>query len=67
MEFERIDEEKQDVLDVEEMKITEDKLMKGYKIKQDEGFTSAHIKAGRKILNALYRMRNRKLARERKS
>lgn len=64
LEFEKLDHQKKDIYDVEEMNMVERKVLRGYKSKQDEGFTSAHIKAGRKILQAMHRLRNKKLERE---
>ena len=35
------------------MKVKEDRIMKAYLHQQDEGFTLAHVKAGRRIMQAL--------------
>ena len=51
LEFEKIDDDRQGVLDVEEIKKQENKLLATYIQKADSGLTSAHLKAGRKILN----------------
>lgn len=48
-------------MDVEEVKMKEQSIIKGYLSRQDESYTSAHIKAGRKILTALKRIRNKRL------
>ena len=48
-------------MDVEEVKMKEQSVIKGYLNRQDESYTSAHIKAGRKILTALKRIRNKRL------
>ena len=40
-------------MDVEEMKVKEDRLMKAYLHQQDEGFTLSHVKAGRRIMQTL--------------
>ena len=45
-------------MDVEEIKMKEQSIIKGYLHRQDESYTSAHIKAGRKIMAALKRIRN---------
>jgi hypothetical protein len=45
-------------MDVEEIKKKESRLRKGFHTKKDEQFTSAHIKAARKILIALKRIRD---------
>jgi hypothetical protein len=47
LEFETIDEERKDAIDVEEIKFKEQRIMKGYVTQQDESYTSAHVKAGR--------------------
>jgi len=60
LEFEQIDQEKNEVLEVEEMKHKEDRLLHDYIGKKDEMFTSAHLKAGRQILYAIKRYRERK-------
>jgi hypothetical protein len=44
----------------EEMKHKEDRLLHDYIGKKDEIFTSAHLKAGRQILYAIKRYRERK-------
>jgi len=36
-------------------------MMKGFVSQQDESYTSAHIKAGRKIMAALMRLRQRRI------
>jgi hypothetical protein len=58
LEFETLDEERKDAMDVEEIKMKEQSIIKGYLHRQDESYTSAHIKAGRKIMAALKRIRN---------
>jgi len=60
LEFEQIDQEKNEVLEVEEMRNKEDRLLHDYIGKKDEMFTSAHLKAGRKILHALKKLKERK-------
>lgn len=40
-------------MDVEEIKEKQTKVRRGYLSKMDDAFTSAHIKAGRKILQGL--------------
>lgn len=62
LEFENLDQKMQDVMDVEEIKRKESRIKKSYVTKQDEMYTSAHIKAGRKIMQALKRLRDRKAA-----
>ena len=52
-EFENIGEKAMDVLDVEEVQKREYHLVKGYKDKADPFYTTAHIKAGRLILEHL--------------
>jgi membrane-anchored protein YejM (alkaline phosphatase superfamily) len=61
LEFETLDEERKDAMDVEEIKMKEQSIIKGYLHRQDESYTSAHIKAGRKIMAALKRIRNLRL------
>ncbi len=61
LEFETLDEERMDAMDVEEVKLQEKSIIKGFLSRQDESYTSAHIKAGRKILTALKRIRNKRL------
>jgi hypothetical protein len=61
LEFETLDEERKDAMDVEEVKMKEQSIIKAYLHRQDESYTSAHIKAGRKILAALKRIRNKRL------
>jgi hypothetical protein len=61
LEFETIDEERKDAMDVEEIKSKEQRMMKGYVMHQDESYTSAHVKAGRKIMLALKRLRERRV------
>lgn len=63
-EFESLDDEKQDIMDVEDIKAKENRIMKPFISKQDPTFTSAHFKAARKILVALKRLRQLKLERE---
>jgi hypothetical protein len=55
-EFELLEDEKQDVMDVEEIAKKDARIKKPYIGKQDKQFTSAHIKACRKILQALRRL-----------
>jgi hypothetical protein len=57
LEFENIDEQMHDVMDVEEVRKTESRIKKPYQTRQDENYTSAHIKAGRKIMKALIKLR----------
>lgn len=45
-------------MDVEEVKRKEDRLKRG--LKKDLEFTSAHIKFGRRIMQALKRLRDEK-------
>lgn len=49
LEFENYDEEKNDVMDVQIIKKKTQSMKRNLLYKQDEYFTSAHIKAGRKI------------------
>lgn len=56
LEFESIDDDKQDVMDVEEIKRKETGIKKPYLAKRDQTFTTAHIKAGRKIMQGLKRL-----------
>jgi|LauGreDrversion4_2_1035121.scaffolds.fasta_scaffold278762_3 hypothetical protein len=60
LEFEELDDDKQDVMEVEEIRNKYKGLMKGFLSKQDQSLTSAHIKAGRKILAALRRLYEKK-------
>jgi hypothetical protein len=48
-------------MDVEEVKMKEISVIKGYLQRQDESYTSAHIKAGRKILTSLKNLRTKRL------
>ena len=57
LEFEKIDDNMQDVMDVEEIRKKQTRIKSSYLLQQDDGFTSAHIKAARKILKALKRLR----------
>lgn len=57
LEFEKIDDNMQDVLDVEEIRKKQTRIKSSYVLQQDDGFTSAHIKAGRKIMKAFKRVR----------
>lgn len=59
LEFEHFDDEKQDVMDVEEVKRKDAKLRRGFDRSKDESYTSAHIKAARKILAALKKFKFR--------
>ena len=56
LEFEELDDEKQDVMEVEEIKKKWDSVMKPFLSGQDSSLTSAHLKAGRKILAGLKRL-----------
>jgi hypothetical protein len=56
LEFESIDDEKQDVMDVEEIKRKEVSIKKPFLAKRDSTFTTAHLKAGRKIMQGLKRL-----------
>jgi hypothetical protein len=47
-------------MDVELIRIRENILMRSFSEIRDPDFTSAHIKAGRKILKALKRLKERK-------
>lgn len=49
-----------EVFDVEEIKRKESKIKKAFWQQQDDMYTSAHIKAGRKIMQALKKMRAKK-------
>jgi hypothetical protein len=49
-----------DVMDVEDIKRKESRIKKNYVTQQDDMYTSAHIKAGRKIMQALKRLRDKK-------
>lgn len=51
-------------MDVEDVKRKEQRIKKAYQVKRDEAYTSAHIKAARKILAALKRLRENKKHRE---
>lgn len=62
LEFENINDEKQDVVDVEDIKKKEARLLGAYIKKQDLNFTSGHLKAARVILKELRRRRFFKLA-----
>lgn len=53
LEFENIDAQLADVMDVEMVRISENNLMKSYGEIRDADYTSAHIKAGRKIMQAM--------------
>lgn len=44
-------------MDVEEMKDKENRIRKSYLQRKDSSYTSAHIKAARKILQGLKRLR----------
>lgn len=57
LEFEQIDEKMKDVMDVEEIRKKETRIKSSYVLLQDDGFTSAHIKAARKIMKAMKRLR----------
>lgn len=61
LEFEAIDGLRQDVMDVEEIKMKEASLRKGFS-QMESNFNSAHIKAARKILAGLKRLREAKNA-----
>jgi superfamily II RNA helicase len=60
LEFENIDNQMLEVLDVEEIKRKESRIKKAFWQQQDDLYTSAHIKAGRKIMQALKKMRAKK-------
>lgn len=60
-EFERINEDLREVLDVEEIRAKQEKIMKPYCVHHDNFWTTAHLKAGRKIAKVIYYMRERKL------
>ena len=62
LEFETIDDERKDAMDVEEIKFKEQRMMRGFLNQQDESYTSAHVKAGRKIMAALMRLKEKKSA-----
>ena len=54
LEFEKLSViEMQEVLDVQMLQFEEHKLMKPYLTEIDQNFTTAHIKAGRKILQRI--------------
>ena len=61
LEFETIDDERKDAMDVEEIKFKEQRMMKGFVNQQDESYTSAHVKAGRKIMAALMRLKQKRV------
>jgi hypothetical protein len=63
LEFEHIDDEKQDVMDVEEIKEKERRQKKSYEAEKDLIYTSAHIKAARRIMTGLKILRRQKLER----
>jgi hypothetical protein len=51
-------------MDVEEIKVKEFNLRKQFEKESDHLFNSAHIKAARKILNGMKRLRENKMARQ---
>jgi len=57
LEFEQIDDNMKDVMDVEEIRKKQNRIKSSYVLLQDDGFTSAHIKAARKIMKAMKRRR----------
>ena len=59
LEFEQFNDDRMQALDVEEVRKKQLKMRKSYNNQQDE-YTSAHIKAGRMILEALKRLRAKK-------
>lgn len=61
LEFETIDDERKDAMDVEEIKFKEQRMMKDFVNQQDESYTSAHVKAGRKIMAALMRLKQKRV------
>ncbi len=60
LEFENIDDKRQAVMDVEEIKDKEKRLRKSYEQDKDLTYTSAHIKAARRIMQGLKRLRAQK-------
>lgn len=60
LEFETIDVQLREVMDVELLRISENSLIKSFSDVRDAEFTSAHIKAGRKIMQAMKRLVEKK-------
>ncbi len=56
LEFEALDMQRRECLDVEMIRMSEDTRMKPFEEFRDHEYTSANIKAGRKILEALRRL-----------
>lgn len=64
LEFEHINDELKDVMDVELLRISENSMMRSYNDIKDADYTSAHIKAGRKIMVAMKRLIETKRTRQ---
>jgi len=56
LEFEMLDMQLRDCLDVELVRMNEEALIQPYLAQRDHEYTSAHIKAGRTIMQALKKL-----------